>query len=65
MNFTRGAQNITLQGMVEGIVHIASKKQASKMNISFKKGCTLLMIHVTTIVEVIPVEFLQKLPKDL
>ena len=51
MNFTMVGNNITLQGLVEGTVYIASHKQASKMNNSFKRGCTLLMTHVTNPVD--------------
>ena len=65
MHFTMGTQNVTLQGMAAGSVHIATKKQASKLNYTSKGRCALLMTTVSEPTEVLLSTLLQKWPKTL
>ena len=47
MQFSLGVQRVILQGMSAGAIHVASKKQASRMATSSKSSCTLLMTIVS------------------
>ena len=63
--FSKKNQNITLQGMKEGTVHLASKRQVGKMISSFKGGCRLLLTHVNSHSTTDQQDPLQKWPKEL
>ena len=60
-----GTQNVTFQGIVARSIHIAIKKQVSKLTHASKGRCTLLMTTASEPIEVIPLTLIQKWPKTL
>ena len=50
MQFRYGDAVVSLKGLKDGLVHIASKKQLSKMSQVVEKGtCAMLMIEKSTV----------------